>query len=117
MIACFLLQQSAGTQLRPELQKSDLIRELGKKQAFFDTVAKLNSQQQVEAVSAQLLLVNPDFDGKLETNIAGKRVVSLWLRSEKLTDIWPIGALPDLTTLWFPASGENKARVSDLSPL
>ena len=86
-------------------------------QKFFDAVAKLKPEQQVEAVRERLKLVNPGFDGKLQHKIGNGRVVELRFITDQVTDISPVRALPGLERLYCRGSVSFKGRLADLSPL
>lgn len=84
-------------------------------QAFFDAVAKLDPEEQVEAVREKMKEVNPEFDGNLWVQYAGAQVVDLHMRTDKVTAIWPVRALPNLQGL--DVSANTGSQLSDLSPL
>ncbi|MBW3597297.1 MAG: serine/threonine protein kinase [Planctomycetes bacterium] len=85
-------------------------------QAFFDGVAKLPAEEQVEAVRAKLMEVNPEFDGKVEHRIVHKHVTELRFLMENVTEIWPVRALAKLQSLGY-SGAYGQGRLSDLEPL
>ena len=86
-------------------------------QAFFDHVASLPGEKQVEAVKQKLMEFNPGFDGKLTSKIENDHVVELQLVTDHVTQIWPVRALADLRELSCEGSDIGKGRLEDLSPL
>lgn len=88
--------------------------------AFFDNVAKLPPEQQVEAVRQKLMEINPGFDG---TNVShridrGNVVQFGYVSTAPEIDIWPIRALSRLKELSCSTPGsQGKRGVRDLSPL
>ncbi len=84
-------------------------------QHFFDAVAKLKPEQQIEAVRARLKLVNPDFEGKLEYQVEGGAVTQLALNSPAAGDLWPVAALRGLRRL--DCSGTGVERLGPIGRL
>ncbi|MBT6498245.1 MAG: SUMF1/EgtB/PvdO family nonheme iron enzyme, partial [Planctomycetaceae bacterium] len=86
-------------------------------QSFFDAVAKLKPEEQIEAVRKQLKLANTDFDGKLKYKIQNGLVLELQFITDDVTDIWPVRALPHIQRFFCNGSAAGKGRLADLSPL
>ncbi len=86
-------------------------------QAFFDAVAKLSPEDQIEKVREKLVEVNPQFDGKAKYKIESGAVVEFSFVSDEVTDIWPVRAFSELQTLQCAASSYHEAKLADLSPL
>ena len=87
-----------------------------KQQTFFDQVAKLPAEQQVEAVRKKLQEINPGFDGKVQHKIEDESVINLSFITDEITNIWPVRALPGLERLTCSGS-PVKGQLDDLSPL
>jgi serine/threonine protein kinase/Leucine-rich repeat (LRR) protein len=85
--------------------------------AWFQQVADLPPDKQVEAVAAKLKERNPGFDGKVTPTIEGGEVVSLDLLTDDVTDISPVAALRRLQFFSGSGSGSGKGKLADLSPL
>jgi serine/threonine protein kinase/Leucine-rich repeat (LRR) protein len=77
----------------------------------------LPPKKQVEAVLALLRELNRGFDGKAGHAIEHGAVTSLELRTDDVTDLSPLAALPDLQHLHCRGSGLDRGKLSDLSPL
>ena len=86
-------------------------------QAFFDHVASLPGEKQVEAVKQKLIEINPGFDGNLASKIENDHVVELQFLTDHVTQIWPVRALTHLRELTCEGSDVGKGRLEDLSPL
>jgi serine/threonine protein kinase/Leucine-rich repeat (LRR) protein len=86
-------------------------------QAFFDSVAKLEPEAQVEAVRMKLTEENPAFDGEVATTITRNRVVELRFVQDEITTIWPVRALANLEGLYCYGSTIENRRLAELSPL
>jgi Leucine-rich repeat (LRR) protein len=81
-------------------------------------VAKMAPEEQVEAVKAELMKRNPDFDGKIENQkIQGNVVTELAFAGTNVTDISPVRALTGLQKLKCDSPPTKKGRLADLSPL
>tara|TARA_R110002111_G_scaffold262848_1_gene341751 strand:- start:3211 stop:7506 length:4296 start_codon:yes stop_codon:yes gene_type:complete len=86
--------------------------------AFFEEVARLDATDQVAAVSNKLMEINPGFDGKLKKKIEEGRVVGLSiLAADHIAEIWPVRALPELTSLVCDATHLTHGKLTDISPL
>ncbi|MGE3407572.1 MAG: protein kinase [Pirellulales bacterium] len=86
-------------------------------QQWMKDVQAMPAEQQVEAVSNKLVELNPEFDGKVTPTIMEGSVTGLHFAIEKVTDISPVRALPELKILFQPGLFGNKSQLSDLSPL
>ncbi|MDB5336939.1 MAG: stkP 3 [Planctomycetaceae bacterium] len=93
-------------------------------QQWMKDVAALPAEQQVAAVRNKLVELNPEFDGTLSnpwnaslppTPVDGK-IVELTIDTDKVTDLSPLRAFPELSVLACSAK-KNPARQLDLSPL
>ena len=104
-VATFWKMKSAGWKPTP------------KQLAFFASVAKLEPQQQVDAVRKKLQEVNPGFDSKVQHKIEDGQVAELRFSSDQVTDISPVRALPHLKRLYCNGSPYAEVRLVDLSPL
>jgi Leucine-rich repeat (LRR) protein len=114
-------------------------KEADAQQAAFDawvkSVAAMKADKQVEAVKAELMKRNPDFDGTLTRNLDKdeRAVKEISLSGAKVADLSPLRAFPELTSvdcyhtmvtdLWS-LQGMNlnfincgKTKVADLSAL
>ena len=86
--------------------------------AWLKQVAAPPAKEQVEAVKAELMKRNPDFDGDVKATIKGGKVTDLNVRTDKLTDISPVRAFTGLEILRCGGQGPGaKSRFADLSPL
>ncbi len=83
-------------------------------QAFFDEVAKLPVEEQVEAVGKKLHDINPGFDGEIYPKVEFGRVSTLSFQSDGMKNIWPVRALAELSSLDCRAS---KGTLTDITPL
>jgi len=81
------------------------------------TVRALPPNQQIEMVAAKLKELNADFDGKVESVVENGAVVQLGLKTDTVTDISPVRALPKLRNLYCGGSMPGKGKLADLSPL
>jgi Leucine-rich repeat (LRR) protein len=81
-------------------------------------VAKLSAQEQIKAVVKKLQELNPEFDGNVTPQFDGQTVVGLQLSSDHVTDISPVRALRQLTSLSCATSNVYaRAPLADLGPL
>ena len=85
--------------------------------AWVEKVQDLPPEKQVEEVAAELTRRNPGFDGKVTSGVFDGKVKSLGFFTDKVTDVTPVRALPDLEQLDCQESVKWKSRLSDLSPL
>ena len=87
-------------------------------------VQALPEREQIDAVRAKLMELNPGFDGKL-TDATGAKplqvdpdgVVSVGFSSDDVTDVSPLRALPNLRYLTCNGHKFGKGKLADLSPL
>jgi serine/threonine protein kinase/Leucine-rich repeat (LRR) protein len=91
-------------------------------QAAFDAwlreTAALPAEERVQAVDAELRKRNPGFDGLIGHRIENDAVTVLGFFGDRVTDISPVRALPELKILHCQGSnGAVPAMLSDLSPL
>jgi eukaryotic-like serine/threonine-protein kinase len=85
--------------------------------AWVEKVQDLPPEKQVEEVAAELTRRNPGFDGKVTSSVFDGKVKILGFFTDKVTDLTPVRALPDLGELDCQESVKWKSRLSDLSPL
>ncbi len=88
--------------------------------AFPQWVAQLQAmpaEQQIEAVSKKLIELNPGFDGKQTHVKKNGKVTVLGFRTNEITDISPVRAFSDLTTLHCFGINTGPRKLADLSPL
>jgi serine/threonine protein kinase len=93
-------------------------------QRWMKDVAAMPALKQVEAVSKKLMELNPGFDGKISNPGDGSgppvvqdgNVVELEILTDKVVDLSPIRALPELRQLQCD-SGQKTGQRLDLSPL
>jgi serine/threonine protein kinase/Leucine-rich repeat (LRR) protein len=78
---------------------------------------KLLPEKQVEAVAKKLQELNPGFDGKVTHKVWDGAVKEVVISSEKITNISPIRALPQLAVFQCYGTFNARGRLSDLSPL
>ena len=75
------------------------------------------AEQQIEAVSKKLIELNPGFDGKQTHVKKNGKVTVLGFRTNEITDISPVRAFSDLTTLHCFGINTGPRKLADLSPL
>jgi hypothetical protein len=81
-------------------------------------VSALPAPQQVAAVQAKLAELNPGFAGtQLKPKIENGVVVEVAFRTDPVTDIAPLRALPGVQRLNLVADSKENAKLVDLSPL
>jgi Leucine-rich repeat (LRR) protein len=85
--------------------------------AWERTVAALPPEEQVKAVAARLKELNPGFDGKVTHTITGDVVTGLQFSTVRVTNIAPVRALTQLTSLKVSGLYGKKGPLADLSPL
>ncbi len=85
-------------------------------QSFFDHVATLPADQQVEAVRKELMRVNPGYDGRF---VGDATVQQLIIVSDVVSSIYPLRALPDLQFVGIHGTElrPGSSSLSDLTPL
>jgi hypothetical protein len=81
------------------------------------SVAALPAEQQVEAVERRLRELNPEFHGKIESQIIDGKVTVLKFSTDQVTNIAPVRALKELRRLSCIGSRDRKGRLADLTPL
>ncbi|HEX4130053.1 MAG TPA: protein kinase [Pirellulales bacterium] len=102
-------------------------------EAWVKATQALPAEQQLEAVSKKLMELNPGFDGKLGSDVAGQGttnpsvtgqpkiekggVIEVALLSDTISDISPVRGFAGLKRLVCWSSGPRTSRFSDLSPL
>jgi hypothetical protein len=79
--------------------------------------AALPGPQQLEAVKARLVELNPGFNGVIGPRFEADRLVEFHFLTDHVTDISPVRALPHMRMLVCRGSGAGKGRLRDLSPL
>lgn len=96
-------------------------KEVAVQQAEFDLwckqVAALPEGKQLDAVSAKLKELNPNFDGALKSVINNGHVTELVLNTDNVVNIMPIQALPTIKVLDCRGSQPGASSLYDLSPL
>jgi uncharacterized protein (TIGR03067 family) len=86
--------------------------------AWVASVARMQPDQQVEAVRLKLQALNPGFDGNVRSKVEGGEVVELFFSSGGVTDLSPLRALRALRFLSCPGpSFTDHSRLADLTPL
>lgn len=96
---------------------------VNKPSSFVLEMAGLSASQQAEEVSKRLIKLNPGFDGKVETKIVGDSIVELSMVTDRVSDISPLAALKELTSVslrgstvdWNTRQGTGK--LADIRPL
>lgn len=87
-------------------------------QQWVKDVAALPAEKQVDALSKKLMELNPGFDGKIDrSKIESGAVKELHFATDKVTDVSPVRALPELMALAFLDNEIGKGSLDDLSPL
>lgn len=87
-------------------------------EAFFDEVAKLPPNEQVQAVARKLQEINPGFDGAVRyQSPEGRAVTTLTLSTVEVAHIWPVRALSELTSLNCSGTKETRGKLRDLSQM
>jgi Leucine-rich repeat (LRR) protein len=71
----------------------------------------------VRDIAAQLVKLNPDFDGQLEPTLNGDAVVALRLTVDQVKDVSPLKTLTTLRNLSCTGSTMGSGQLADLSPL
>jgi formylglycine-generating enzyme required for sulfatase activity/Leucine-rich repeat (LRR) protein len=84
--------------------------------AWLKAVAAMKPPDQIEAVKAELMKRNPDFDGKFTTAAPGGFVNSIDLLTNTVTDLSPLRGFPKLVFVKVLGS-PYKGKLKDLSPL
>jgi hypothetical protein len=116
------LQQNVGWSIRFFLLALLLVWHVGAAaaadvdQAWIDSVAALDPQKQVEAVTAKMQDVNPGFKEKLEAIIKDGNVIQLYFDPTDATDLRPLRALESLRKLTMDG-GLDTCKLADLSGL
>jgi Leucine-rich repeat (LRR) protein len=86
--------------------------------AWLELVAALPSEKRIEEVAQELRRRNPEFDGKIAKHaIERGKVTSLHLRTDELTDLTPLRALPDLTDVGCWGTHLRPGKLAQLTPL
>jgi hypothetical protein len=85
--------------------------------AFIKHVATLPVEQQGQAVAAKLREYNPRFDGQVRPTIQDGAVVELRLLTDRVKDLRPLRALPQLRRLVCRATERGGESLFDLAPL
>lgn len=80
-------------------------------------VASLPAEDQVKAVAAKLVNLNPDFDGQVRHRIEGGVVTRFEFATDHVTDLTPVRALTGLTYLFCAGTPWDKGQLIDLEPL
>jgi serine/threonine protein kinase/Leucine-rich repeat (LRR) protein len=84
--------------------------------AWLKAVAAMPSDKQFEAVKAELMKRNPDFDGAMTPTFINFNVTDLRLQADNVADLTPLQALTSLKTLNCNST-PRKSQLVDLSPL
>ncbi|MFA6562726.1 MAG: protein kinase [Verrucomicrobiia bacterium] len=78
----------------------------------------LSAKKQIEQFVAKMKNLNPDWDGKVEEEIAAGKVTHLKFSVKNVNDITAVSALKELRTLICDANwGENRSHLKDVSPV
>lgn len=101
----------------PAFEQFPLQADVSIEDPWIAQIRTLPAPEQVQAVAAKLQELNEGFNGDVTTAIEDGVVVGLELRTDNVTDISPLRALPGLKTLMCTGSGENKGMLADLAPL
>ncbi|MBL8794192.1 MAG: protein kinase [Planctomycetia bacterium] len=80
-------------------------------------VRQLPPEKQVEAVAAKLKERNPGFDGQVDPAIEKGQVARLCFLTDRITDLSPVRAFPELQRLNIDASDRTSGRLATLEPL
>lgn len=84
---------------------------------WLGAVSKLPAETQAEVVVKKLKELNPNFDGRVATNVEDGRIASLrFVSADALTDLSPLRAFKHLKSLEIP-SHKGRGWLSDVSPL
>jgi hypothetical protein len=86
-------------------------------QAWERSVARMPAKEQVAEVARRLKELNPEFSGKVESEILDGLVTSLEFLSDRVADISPVRALKGLRSLDCSGTAPRHGRLSDLTPL
>lgn len=78
---------------------------------------KLPLPEQVKEIAAQLMKLNPDFDGNVESTISGNELTELRLNVDHVTDLSPLSALKSLQTLSCAGGTFRSSSLVDIAPL
>ena len=81
------------------------------------SVAAMPAEQQVAAVIAKLRELNPRFDGVASHSVENNAVVNFGFRTDDVTDISPLKALPWLKTLSCVGTPPDRGMLRNLAPL
>lgn len=85
--------------------------------AWERSVAAMTADEQVQAVRARLLELNPESDGNITPTIENDTVAVLAFHSDYVQDITPLRSLKHLRKLAIYGAKTEAQRLSDLSPL
>ncbi len=104
---------------------AELWKDMAAQQARFESwckqVAAMPAMQQVAAVAAELKKRNPGFDGQVDHKIENDVVTGVRFVSDEVTDLTPLRALKQLTSVGCNGSkvrgGSGTGKLTDLSPL
>lgn len=80
-------------------------------------VAAMRAEEQVRAVVARLMELNPSFDGVVIPTIENHVVTGLQFRTDNVTNIAPVRALRGLTVFDCAGTYPKQGKLADLSPL
>jgi serine/threonine protein kinase len=86
-------------------------------EAWLKKVAAMPAQNQVQAVAARLMELNPGFNGKVTPRIENGVVTELLFLTDHVTDISPVRALAGLKSLTCRGFEPGSGKLTDLSPL
>jgi serine/threonine protein kinase/Leucine-rich repeat (LRR) protein len=93
-------------------------------QQWMNELAAMSAEQQIRAVSAKLVELNPGFDGKVTgwngsdlPVVENGVVTNIGFVTDNVTDISPVRALTHLRFLRCEGSDAGKGKLRDLSPL
>ncbi|MCG6157011.1 serine/threonine-protein kinase [Rubinisphaera margarita] len=86
-------------------------------QTFFDSVARLPIDRQLEVVKNRIRWENPEFGSHVIEKVEDGQIVSLSFNGDGLARLWPVRALPHLRELWISGSHMTHSGLTDLAPL
>lgn len=112
--------QTHGGNSDPEPEptpQAEVWQATAEQQVFFDRVAQLSSDEQLKAVKQKLQEVNPGYDGKGTVGREDGKITTFNLSAVEISELWPVRAFPNLTTLLCRGTVQKPGKLADLSPL
>ena len=77
----------------------------------------ISAQEQVRRFTEKMKELNPDWDGQVEHEANGTKIVTIKFSSFGVTNIVPVSDLKHLKTLKCASSGKKRSKLCDLTPL